>query len=91
MFYSGHSSTAASSALGLSTANTMRGSKNTVVAVVGDGSMTGGMFYEALNNAGRTHDRLIIVLNDNEMSISEMSVRWRVILPSSERNLNITA
>ena len=71
MFYSGHSSTAASSALGLSTANTMRGSKNTVVAVVGDGSMTGGMFYEALNNAGRTHDRLIIVLNDNEMSISE--------------------
>lgn len=71
MFYSGHSSTAASSALGLSTANFMRGSKNTVVAVVGDGSMTGGMFYEALNNAGRTHDRLIIVLNDNEMSISE--------------------
>lgn len=71
MFYSGHSSTAASSALGLSTANSMRGNKNTVVAVVGDGSMTGGMFYEALNNAGRTHSRLIIVLNDNEMSISE--------------------
>lgn len=71
MFYSGHSSTAASSALGLSTANLIKGNKNTVVAVVGDGSMTGGMFYEALNNAGRTHSRLIIVLNDNEMSISE--------------------
>ncbi len=71
MFYSGHSSTAVSSALGLSTANTMRSDRSTVIAVVGDGSMTGGMFYEALNNAGRTKDRLIVVLNDNEMSISE--------------------
>lgn len=71
MFYSGHSSTAASSALGLSTANTMRNDPHHVIAVVGDGSMTGGMFYEALNNAGRTKDHLIIVLNDNEMSISQ--------------------
>ena len=71
MFYSGHSSTAASSALGLAAANSMRHDPHRVIAVVGDGAMTGGMFYEALNNAGRTKDRLIIVLNDNEMSISQ--------------------
>ena len=71
MFYSGHSSTAASSALGLAAANSMHHDTHRVIAVVGDGAMTGGMFYEALNNAGRTKDRLIIVLNDNEMSISQ--------------------
>ncbi len=71
IFYSGHSSTAVSSALGLSIANSIKNNDDTVIAVVGDGSMTGGMFYEALNNAGRTKGRLIVVLNDNEMSISE--------------------
>ncbi|MBQ7046840.1 MAG: 1-deoxy-D-xylulose-5-phosphate synthase [Oscillospiraceae bacterium] len=71
IFYSGHSSTSVSSALGLSIANSMHANDDTVIAVVGDGSMTGGMFYEALNNAGRTRGKFIIVLNDNEMSISE--------------------
>ncbi len=70
-FYSGHSSVSISSAYGLACANTIKGNKNYAVAVIGDGSLTGGLVYEALNNAGRTKDKLIIILNDNEMSISE--------------------
>lgn len=69
--YSGHSSTAISTALGIAAANTVSGKKNYAVAVVGDGALTGGLVYEALNNAGRMKDaRLIIILNDNGMSIS---------------------
>ncbi len=68
----GHSSVALSAAYGISEANKIKGNKNYVVAVVGDGAFTGGMVYEALNNAGRAGSgtRLIVVLNDNEMSIS---------------------
>ena len=71
IFYSGHSSTSISAALGIAEANKVQGIKNYTVAVIGDGALTGGMAYEALNNAGRSGTRLIVVLNDNEMSISE--------------------
>ena len=71
IFYSGHSSTSISAALGIAEANKMQGKKDYTVAVIGDGALTGGMAYEALNNAGRSGTRLIVVLNDNEMSISE--------------------
>lgn len=70
-FYSGHSSTSISAALGIAEANKQLGEKDYTVAVIGDGALTGGMAYEALNNAGRSGTRLIVILNDNEMSISE--------------------
>lgn len=71
IFFTGHAGSSVSSALGLASANVIQGNKNYTVAVVGDGSFTNGMVYEALNNAGRTKNKLIIVLNENEMSISE--------------------
>lgn len=71
MFYTGHSSTSISSAFGLSSAKALKNDKNYVIAVIGDGALTGGLAYEALNNAGRSKDNLIVVLNDNEMSISK--------------------
>lgn len=70
-FDTGHSSTAISAALGLVKARDLSGEDNKVVAVLGDGALTGGMAFEALNNAGRLKSNLIIVLNDNNMSISE--------------------
>jgi 1-deoxy-D-xylulose-5-phosphate synthase len=70
-FDTGHSSTAVSAALGLVKARDLSGDTNKVVAVLGDGALTGGMAFEAINNAGRLKTNLIIVLNDNNMSISE--------------------
>ena len=70
-FAAGHSSTSISAALGLAKARDLTGGKEHVIAVIGDGSMTGGLAYEALNNAGRDHTRLIVILNDNEMSIDK--------------------
>ena len=70
-FDTGHSSTSISAALGYVGARELTGGDYTVVAVIGDGSMTGGMVYEALNNAARLKSNLIIILNDNKMSISE--------------------
>jgi 1-deoxy-D-xylulose-5-phosphate synthase len=70
-FDTGHSSTAISAALGLVKARDLEGKNNKVVAVLGDGALTGGMAFEALNNAGRLRTNFIIVLNDNNMSISE--------------------
>jgi len=71
LFDTGHSSTAISEALGLVKARDLKGEKYKIVSVVGDGALTGGMAFEALNNAGRLRSNLIIVLNDNNMSISE--------------------
>ncbi|MBE6834822.1 MAG: 1-deoxy-D-xylulose-5-phosphate synthase [Ruminococcaceae bacterium] len=71
IFYSGHSSTSISSALGIATAEKINGGKNHTIAVIGDGALTGGLAYEALNNAGRQKCKLIVILNDNEMSISK--------------------
>ena len=69
-FTTGHASTSISAALGMCRARDLKGEKRTVVAVIGDGAMTGGMSYEALNDAGDSGTDLIVVLNDNEMSIS---------------------
>lgn len=70
-FYSGHSGTSVSSAYGIAQANKIKKNNNYTVAVIGDGSFTGGLVYEALNNAGRSKTNLIVILNDNEMSISK--------------------
>lgn len=70
-FDTGHSSTSISAGLGLVKARDLAGEKHTVVSVIGDGSLTGGMAYEAMNNAARMDTNFIIVLNDNNMSISE--------------------
>ena len=66
----GHSSTSVSAALGMAMARDLAGKKNHVLAVIGDGSLTGGLAFEGLNQAGDMGRRLIVVLNDNEMSIS---------------------
>lgn len=71
IFYSGHSSTSISAAYGLAKAKKIKGEKGYVIAVIGDGSMTGGEAYEGLNNAYADADNLIIVINDNQMSISK--------------------
>jgi len=71
VYNSGHSSTSISAAMGLAEARDIRGEDHHVVAVIGDGALTGGLAYEGLNNAGNRQTRLIVVLNDNEMSISE--------------------
>ncbi len=70
-FDTGHSSTSLSAGLGFVKARDIKGEKNYVVSVIGDGALTGGMAYEALNNASRMDTNFIIVLNDNNMSISE--------------------
>lgn len=70
-FTAGHSGSSVSLALGVSKAMNMSGSDNYTVAVVGDGSFTNGMIYEALNNCNHKHLKLIILLNDNQMSISQ--------------------
>lgn len=70
-FDTGHSSTSISAGLGLVEARDLKGEDHAVIAVIGDGSLTGGMAYEALNNASHLHSNFIIVLNDNNMSISK--------------------
>ncbi len=69
-FETGHASTAISAALGYARARDMQGQNHHVVAIVGDGAMTGGLCYEAMNDAGNSKTRLIVLLNDNEMSIA---------------------
>jgi 1-deoxy-D-xylulose-5-phosphate synthase len=69
-FGAAHSSTSISSALGMAVARDLKGGKNHVVAVIGDGAMSAGMAYEAMNNAGSMDARLIVILNDNDMSIA---------------------
>ena len=70
-FDTGHSSTSISAALGMARARDIKGEKNEVIAVIGDGALTGGMALEALNDVGFNKTKLIIVLNDNQMSISK--------------------
>ncbi len=69
-FGAGHSSTSISAGLGMAVASKMLGRDNRVVAVIGDGAMSAGMAYEAMNNAGALRERLLVVLNDNDMSIA---------------------
>ncbi len=70
-FNSGHSSTSISAAYGIARAKVLQGDPSYTIAVIGDGSLTGGMAYEGLNNAGRFNKNFIVVLNDNKMSISK--------------------
>ncbi len=70
VFGAGHASTSISAALGIAEANRLKKSDDRVVAVIGDGAMTGGMAYEALNNSGYLKSNIIVVLNDNNMSIA---------------------
>ena len=70
-FNTGHSSTSISAAMGYAVARDMRGKKERVAAVIGDGSMTGGMAYEAINSLAQTRTGCVIILNDNEMSIDK--------------------
>lgn len=70
-FGTGHSSTSISSALGLAVASNMMNKGNKVVAVIGDGALTGGMAFEALNNAGSMKTDILVILNDNQISIDE--------------------
>jgi 1-deoxy-D-xylulose-5-phosphate synthase len=69
-FGAAHTSTSISAALGMAVARDFRGEQNNVIAVIGDGAMSAGMAYEAMNNAGAMHSRLIVILNDNDMSIA---------------------
>ena len=69
-FGAAHSSTSISAALGMAVARDLEGKSNNVVAVIGDGAMSAGMAYEAMNNAGAMNSRLIVILNDNDMSIA---------------------
>lgn len=70
-FNTGHSSTSISAALGMARARDLKGENNSVLAVIGDGALTGGMALEALNDAGYSQSKLTVILNDNEMSISK--------------------
>ena len=70
-FDTGHSSTSVSAALGMAVARDIKGEDNQVIAVIGDGAITGGMAFEALNNLGFTKKNMIVVFNDNEMSIDK--------------------
>jgi 1-deoxy-D-xylulose-5-phosphate synthase len=71
IFGTGHSSTSISAALGIALARDIAGDKESVIAVIGDGSLTGGQAYEALNHAGHSGTNMIVILNDNEMSIAK--------------------
>ena len=72
-FGAAHSSTSISSTLGMAVAKKLSNDKNDVIAVIGDGAMSAGMAYEAMNNAGALKSKLIVILNDNDMSIAKTS------------------
>jgi 1-deoxy-D-xylulose-5-phosphate synthase len=95
-FGAAHSSTSISAGLGMAVARDLAGHANHVIAVIGDGAMSAGMAYEALNNAGAMNSRLIVILNDNDMSIAPpvgaMSAYLARLVPSeSLRGLHETA
>src|SRR6195256_4133688 len=69
-FGAAHSSTSISAGLGMAVARDLKGDDRNVICVIGDGAMSAGMAYEAMNNAGALHSRLIVILNDNDMSIA---------------------
>ncbi len=79
-FGAGHSSTSISAGLGMAVASDMKGEKRNVIAVIGDGAMSAGMAYEAMNNAGAMDARLIVILNDNDMSIAPPTGALRAYL-----------
>src|SRR5918997_119586 len=95
-FGAAHSSTSISAGLGMAVARDLTGGRNNVVAVIGDGAMSAGMAYEAMNNAGAMHSRLIVILNDNDMSIAPpvgamSSYLARLVSGGTYRSLRETA
>ncbi len=95
-FGAAHSSTSISAGLGMAVASTLAGERNNVIAVIGDGAMSAGMAYEAMNNAGAMHSRLIVILNDNEMSIAQpagalSAYLARLVSGGAYRNVRETA
>lgn len=72
----GHSSTSISAALGMAIADKLQGKQSKTVAIIGDGAMTAGMAFEALNHAAHTDSNMLVILNDNDMSISKMRAGW---------------
>ena len=70
-FDTGHSSTSISAGIGMAKARDLLGQKNKIIAVIGDGSLSGGMAYEALNNLAALNSQMLVIINDNTMSISE--------------------
>ena len=90
----GHSSTSLSAAMGMAMARDLKGEDNQVIAIIGDGALTGGMAFEALNHIGHEQRKLMVILNDNEMSIAPnvgamhkylSKIRFRSSLLESER------
>ena len=79
-FGAAHSSTSRSSALGIAVANKLSNKSDDVVAVIGDGAISAGMAYEAMNNAGSSKTKLIVILNDNDMSIAKTGGAMRAYL-----------
>ena len=69
-FGAAHSSTSISSGLGIAVANKLSNKSNNVISVIGDGAMSAGMAYEAMNNAGASKTKMIVILNDNDMSVA---------------------
>jgi 1-deoxy-D-xylulose-5-phosphate synthase len=95
-FGAAHSSTSISAGLGMAVARDLSGKRNNVISVIGDGSMSAGMAYEAMNNAGAMHSRLIVILNDNDMSIAPpvgamSSYLARLVSGGTYRSLRETA
>ncbi len=91
-FIAGHASTSVSSAFGIAKAMELLGKNNYAIAIVGDGALTGGEIYEALNNAGQSKSRLIVILNHNDMSISKnvgSLARYLSHIRSGEEYLNL--
>ena len=98
-FNTGHSSTSISAALGMAKARDIKGESNYVIAVIGDGALTGGMALEALNDAGSSKTNLIVILNDNEMSIEKnvgsistilTNIRTKKIYNNSNKYVRVT-
>ena len=89
--YSGHASTSLGSAAGLAKAREIKGENYNIAAVIGDGAFTGGLAFEALNNIGSSNTKMLIVLNDNEMSISENVGAFSTFFARARTNKAYTA
>ncbi len=89
--YSGHASTSLSTALGFAESRKLTGENYNIAAVIGDGSFTGGLAFEALNNIGNLKSKMLIILNDNEMSIAENVGAFSTMLSKARTNRNYTS
>ena len=88
--YTGHASTSLSTALGLAQIRKIKGESHNIVSVIGDGAFTGGLAFEALNNIGNLKTKMLIILNDNEMSIAENVGAFSTLLSRARTNTTYT-